>query len=112
MFGSSTATTREAWLCCLLVRARRAAALGHVVASWSLDYSNFDRLLHTSSELGPELCALLGDFQPPQPAGNQTTCIMPSRLLFPAVVFASGVASCWRHVARSPQHAAGGKGAC
>jgi hypothetical protein len=35
MFGSneSTATTREAWLCCLLIRACRAAALGYVVVA-------------------------------------------------------------------------------
>jgi hypothetical protein len=35
MSGSneSTATTREAWLCCLLIRARRAATPGHVVVA-------------------------------------------------------------------------------
>jgi hypothetical protein len=35
MFGSNegTATTREAWLGCLLIRARKAAALGHVVVA-------------------------------------------------------------------------------
>jgi hypothetical protein len=65
--NESTATTREAWICYLLIKARTARLLLQA-ALWSLGCSNFDRFLHTASKLGPKLCSTIYTTIPPHPA--------------------------------------------